>query len=269
MSAAASQTTSVAGTQEGDVDGTLPPARDSSKAGRNFWTKKYSATMMPAIGGKATPRMVKKSMNLFNMPAAARTDPIVPMTRVTSARFTCLPKTVPMKLTTPRPELYRFQSLIFSVPRMITKTPTQPTDEVTMVMMSDDRTACASSTPARPMTYSPMVMPRTVCLTTSAGVRLNRVMSGVMMAPTMKPPATSVVPSMRVSGGPGGAELTSEPTSCFISPLMMDQPTRSTKDGTVMYATHCMELKPHRTIAVTASPKVRDQAHAGRKGINW
>jgi hypothetical protein len=38
-------------------------------------------------------------------------------------------------------------------------------------------------------------------LTTSAALRLNRLMSGVRTAPTMKPPATTVAPAPTLRGG--------------------------------------------------------------------
>src|SRR5882757_6629686 len=123
---------------------------------------------------------------------------------------------------------------------MITRVPTQPTEEVTMVMTSSERTACASRTPDRPIRYSPTVKPSTVCLTTSAAVRLKRVMSGVITAPTMKPPATSVVPCSSDIGGPGGAALRSGPSCWPSSSRPMDQAT---------------------------SPKTSDQAHAGSPPI--
>src|SRR5690349_14211073 len=149
------------------------------------------------------------------------------------------------------------------VPRMMTRIPTQPTDDVTIWMMSPERVAWASSTPDRPMTYSPTVMPMTVCLTASAALRLKRVMSGVMTAPTMNPPATRVVPSSSDSGGPAGAELTNVPMLCLVSSLMIDQPTRIRNAGTVMLATHCMEWNPNRTTRVTARPKISDQTQTG------
>src|SRR4051812_23840178 len=151
---------------------------------------------------------------------------------------------------------------------MITRVPTQPTDEVTIVMTSDDRVAWASRTPARPITYSPRVMPTIVCLTTSAVDRLNRVMSGVMTAPTMKAPATSVVPCSSDSDGPGAGCVTSVPMSCLVSWEMIDQPTSTTKAGTVMYATHCIEPKPPTTTRVTARPKTSDHAQAGSTPIS-
>src|SRR3954467_14000601 len=146
--------------------------------------------------------------------------------------------------------------------------PTQPTDDVTMVVMPALPTACASRTPDRPMTYSPSVIPTSVCLTTSEVDRLKRVMSGVITAPTMKPPATSVVPCNRLSDGPGGAEETSAPRSWRggagggaeetsaprswrVSSEMIDQPTRIRNAGTVRYAVQAMEWKPRTTIAVT------------------
>src|SRR6185503_6220807 len=153
--AAATQITIVAGTQVGAVAGSVPSARVASSSGRQRFTTKYSATMIPAIGGNATPSTIRKSVNLSRIPPAASTLPRMPTTSVTTARLTCRPKTVPMKFTTPRPELCRFQSLILIVPRMITSEPTQPTDEVTIVITFADPTAWASSTPTRPMTYSP------------------------------------------------------------------------------------------------------------------
>ena len=50
------------------------------------------------------------------------------------------------------------------------------------------------------------------CLTTSPGERLKRLMSGVMTAPTMNPPATIDVPCSRLSCGPAGAALSRSPT---------------------------------------------------------
>ena len=111
-------------------------------------------------------------MKTPRMPTAAATLPTTPMTAVTTARLTRRSKTVPAKFTTPRPEEYRFQSLIFSTPTMVMRMPTQPTLEVTMVMMSAERTAWASRTPIRPMRYSPRETEMTVCFTTSAAERL-------------------------------------------------------------------------------------------------
>jgi hypothetical protein len=70
-------------------------------------------------------------------------------------------------------------------------------------------------------------------LTTSAALRLKRVRSGVITAPTMKPPATSVVPSSRERLGPGGAEATSVPRSWSKSSLPIDHATSTRNDGTV------------------------------------
>ena len=87
------------------------------------------------------------------------------------------------------------------------RTPTQPTDERMIVAMSELRTAWARRTPVSPITYSPSVIPTSVCFTTSPAVRLKRVMSGVITAPAMKPPATMVVPARKLSSGPAGADV--------------------------------------------------------------
>lgn len=76
-------------------------------------------------------------------------------------------------------------------------------------------------------------MPTTVCLTTSAELRLKRLMSGVITAPTMKPPVTMVVPSSSDSGGPAGWAEVSAPRSCRASSTAMDQPASTRNAGTV------------------------------------
>src|SRR5690606_12304050 len=174
---------------------------------------------------------------------------------------------VRMKCTTTGTELGRFPSLILSVPRMITSVPTQPTEDVTIVMMLSERMAWASSTPDIPIRYSPTVNPTTVCLTTSAALRLNRVMSGVITAPTMKPPATSVVPSRSEMAGPAGSDVTSVPKSRATSPLPIDHATSTRNDGTVSEATHFIEAKPHSTLNVTARRNSGDHTQSGSTPI--
>ena len=102
--------------------------------------------------------------------------------------------------------------MIFTVALISTSTPTLPAVEVTMVTMSALLIAWASSTAMMPIRYSPRVMLTSVCLTTSLAERLKRVMSGVITAPTMKPPATSVAPVARLIAGRRG-RVPSVPTS--------------------------------------------------------
>ncbi len=130
-------------------------------------------------------------------------------------------------------------------------------------MISLEPMAWASRTPDIPMTYSPSVNPTTVCLTTSALDLLNRVMSGVMTAPTMNPPATSVVPVARLMGSPGGGVDMRAPTSLLDSSAMIAQPTRTRNAGTVTYAVQAIDPNPKMQMAVTTSPKRIDHPQAG------
>ncbi len=91
-------------------------------------------------------------------------------------------------------------------------------------------------------------------------------MSGVITAPTMKPPATSVVPATKLSWGPAGAFATSSAIECWLSSTTTAHPTSTRNSGTVTFASHCIEWKPRSTIAVTTSPKTSDHAQAGRIG---
>src|SRR3982074_296013 len=181
--------------------------------------------------------------------------PAMPTHTVTTARLRDRPKTVDTKLITPSAPEYRFQSLILMVPATRISVPTQPVVEVMMLMMLLVRSAWASSTPTSAIRYSPSVTPIRVCLMTSMGLRLNRVMSGVITMPTMNPPATSVVPAARVNTSPGGCWLTSPPTSCLVSSLSTDQPASTRNAGTVRYAVDAIEGKQKTTTAVTANPK--------------
>ena len=54
------QITSVAGTQVGAEFGRVPAARLSSRSLRHVLTMKYSATMIPAIGGNPTPNRIRE-----------------------------------------------------------------------------------------------------------------------------------------------------------------------------------------------------------------
>src|SRR5437879_2423667 len=104
---------------------------------------------------------------------------------LTQARFTARPVTVFTKLTRPSEATYKFQSLTLSTAATMTIVPSHPVEDVTIATTLLVRKAWASSTPTGPITHSPSVIPTTVCLTTSAGDRLNLVMSGVITAPTM------------------------------------------------------------------------------------
>ncbi len=99
---------------------------------------------------------------------------------------------------------------------------------------------------------------------TSARERLKRVMSPVMIAPTMRPPATMPVPTQTLMVGPGAGPVSSSPMSWRVSSVMTDQPTRMRNSGTVTLASHCMPTKPKATMPVTMRPKMRLQAHTGR-----
>src|SRR3712207_1408741 len=88
MSAAASQMTRVAGTHVGAVAGGPAVPRVESRSPRQRFTTKYSATMIPAMGGKATPSRMRKSTNRSRIPAAASTLPSIPTTRVGSEEHT-------------------------------------------------------------------------------------------------------------------------------------------------------------------------------------
>ncbi len=61
---ATAHTTSVAGTHVGEVSGTASPsARELSRTPRHFFTTKYSATMIPAMGGNTTPRTMRNPVS--------------------------------------------------------------------------------------------------------------------------------------------------------------------------------------------------------------
>src|SRR5579875_300483 len=244
ISEATIQTAIVAGTQAGAASGSFPSRRAAASGARQRRTTKYSATMIPAIGGIVTPRVSRKPVKWPRMPAADRIVTTAPITSVTRPRLTLRPATWSMRFTKPSEDEYRFQSLIFSVAAMRITVPAAPGVEVTIVMTFPDRTACASSTPISPMQYSPSVMPSTVCFTTSPTLRLYLVMSGVITAPTMKPPATSVVAAARPSVAPGGAEETRAPSECLVSSVLMDQAQSPTNSGTVMYAVQVIEANP-------------------------
>ncbi len=153
---------------------------------------------------------------------------------MTSARLTCRPNTRSTKFTIPSDAAYRFQSLILSVAATTTSVPTKPEVEVTIATTSLVLRASASSTPIRPITYSPSVTPTSVCLTTSRAERLKRVMSGVITAPTMKPPATIAVPSMSDSVAPAGCAAVRSPSEWRHSSATIDQPASARKAGTAM-----------------------------------
>lgn len=128
---------------------------------------------------EATSRITKPAGTREGAVPGAR---LVPCVSSRSARRRRMTKhsaiMMPVKLTTPSPAEYRFQLLILKVPNRITRTPTHPTDEVTIPMMSPVLATWAGSTPAMP-----------------------RVMSGVTTAPIMKLLATSAAPCTRLSCG--------------------------------------------------------------------
>ena len=118
--------------------------------------------------------------------------------------------------------------------------------------------------PLTPITYWPSVTPTTVCFTTSPTVRLKRVMSGVMMAPTMKPPATMVVAVASDMGSPAGSTASSSPRLCCESSRPTVTIARSRNAGTVMLATHAIPRKPMMQTNVTIRPPTSAHAHSGR-----
>lgn len=73
-------------------------------------------------------------------------------------------------------------------------------------------------------------------------------MSGVKIAPTMKPPATKVVAIAKLIGWPGGGEAIRSARLCWRSTWETDHRHSRTKAGTVAQATQLIEANPRTTM---------------------